>query len=174
MNVGDRVKPVATFEFGLYAGPDDLNDRGTIVEVHPPFGETYGPIAIVQWDEGRKSDHATFADRGAGLTAYREFGVVLVEEEAEEATEEEATDVAEEATPANTHEFPIGTRVKPVETFDFDNFVGPADVNDEGTVVGYDLDGDPVVEWDRGRRANHLTNDNHPDYDFAEFGVVKV
>lgn len=169
MNIGDRVKPVSTFEFERYSGPLNADDRGTIVEIHPPFGESYGDILIVKWDAGDKSDHASFAAEGNGATAYREFGVELAETEAEEGTE-----AAEEAAPADQHEFPIGTRVKPVETFDFDNFVGPEDVNDVGTVVGYDFDGDPVVEWDRGRRANHLTNDSHPDWDFADFGVVKV
>lgn len=73
----------------------------------------------------------------------------------------------------------IGTRVRPVDTFDFNTFNGPANPEDRGTVIGIDGDGDPRVEWDgTGRVDVHALHGGTFDQMYpgahARFGVVLV
>lgn len=51
MQVNDRVKPHADFDFNTYHGPSSLEDVGTVVHVE-------GGWVDVEWDStGRTSDH---------------------------------------------------------------------------------------------------------------------
>lgn len=72
MQIGDRVKPVESFNFDTYHGPADLEDRGTVVKADDE-------LVWVKWDDGRESsDHAT--NEGGEDYSFRNFGVVLADE----------------------------------------------------------------------------------------------
>lgn len=51
MQVNDKVKPHAGYDFGTYTGPTDTNDRGVVVD--------YDELdhVMVQWESGLVSDH---------------------------------------------------------------------------------------------------------------------
>jgi len=71
MQIGDRVKPVDTFNFDVFTGPNSLEDRGTVVE------GLDDSCVWVLWDSSTDpTDHSTAED---GDYSFRNFGVVLVD-----------------------------------------------------------------------------------------------
>lgn len=70
MKIGDRVKPVESFNFETFTGPKNLEDRGTVVQ-----GPDNG--IWVEWDSATDmSDHAV---EGDGDYSFKNFGVVLAD-----------------------------------------------------------------------------------------------
>lgn len=53
----------------------------------------------------------------------------------------------------------IGDKVRPVESFDFETYGGPVDIDDTGLVVDIDTEGDAIVEWIvSGETNTHIVN----------------
>lgn len=74
MEIGDRVRPVETFDFAMFGGPTSLNDVGTVIEVDED-GYVY-----VEWDNGDTNSHVV---EGSGYhmeypDSFEQFGVVPV------------------------------------------------------------------------------------------------
>jgi len=71
----------------------------------------------------------------------------------------------------------IGDTVVPVVSFDFSTYGGPADIEDTGTIMSFDVDGDAVVLWNTSGEMNtHIVKDSFycqrdPEA-FDLFGVV--
>ncbi len=74
----------------------------------------------------------------------------------------------------------IGTRVRPVEGFDFDSFWGPHTLTDEGEVTGLAGDGIVRVDWDNGEIDDFASPAFEPvggyygDFNFETCGVIPV
>jgi len=71
----------------------------------------------------------------------------------------------------------IGDTVVPVASFNFDYYGGPADIEDTGTIMSFDVDGDAIVLWNSSGEMNtHIVEgssycERDPDA-FELFGVV--
>ena len=88
----------------------------------------------------------------------------------------------------------IGDRVRPVDHFDFEQYSGPANLKDRGTVVGFQeavpeggFTGSVLVKWDNGISGAFVEGSCDHTYapdglngspawhdDVTAFGVVKV
>lgn len=87
----------------------------------------------------------------------------------------------------------IGDRVRPVDHFDFGKYYGPVNLEDRGTVVGFEaalpeegFEGSVLVKWDTGTGPFEGDSWDHtyapdglngsPEWhdDVTAFGVVKV
>lgn len=81
LNIGDRVRPVSTFDLGFFNGPASHEDTGTVV------GEWQG-WPLVKWDEGSKENPGDFLEGSWDHTAdekdedFQGFGVVKIEADA--------------------------------------------------------------------------------------------
>lgn len=75
LKIGDKVKPVETFDFENYHGPADMEDRGVVVDIFEQEGK-YGSILYIEWERGRKfSDHVAEDHTGHPNDSLEDFGV---------------------------------------------------------------------------------------------------
>lgn len=72
LKIGDRVRPVTSFDFGFYNGPGGLDDIGTVT------GFDWEGDPFVLWDEGEDIEavHVTRHSRFMGGESFPNFGVV--------------------------------------------------------------------------------------------------
>lgn len=72
MQIGDRVKPVETFNFGVFNGPDSLDDLGTVQSL-----DIWGDVNVL-WDNGKEDVHVVQGSEYdlENEGAHSRFGVV--------------------------------------------------------------------------------------------------
>lgn len=173
MQVGDKVKPVDTFDFDQFTGPEDINDTGTVLDIIGSYTAGSDTLVLVVWNgSGALTDHVAEGHTGHPDDIFEEFGVMLVDEETEEVSEEPEADVAEEAA-SELPTFAVGDRVKAASGYRFDIYGGPKTPEEEGTIIEIDpVFNDPIVKWDNGKVADHTTVLSNPEFDYPEFGVI--
>lgn len=78
LKVGDKVKPVGTYDFDKFGGPKNKNDRGEIIDIgEVPFLDGLY-AAIVRWESsGEETDHAINIEGDENNPMVELFGVEL-------------------------------------------------------------------------------------------------
>lgn len=72
MEVGDRVRPVPTFNFNVFGGPESLDDVGTVIEVYDD-GDVF-----VRWGVGGSNVHVVEGSdyHLSRPGSFEDFGVI--------------------------------------------------------------------------------------------------